>query len=43
VVLDVRGRPVVLFEYDWAVDLTRDRLPDVDFAETAHGVVARDV
>ena len=42
VVLDVRDRPVVLFERDWAVGLAEKHLPDVVFAETAQGVVARD-
>lgn len=42
VVRDIRDRMVVLFQYDWAVGLARDRLPEVTFAETAHGVVARE-
>ncbi|HUU01067.1 MAG TPA: peptide chain release factor 3 [Myxococcota bacterium] len=42
VVLDLRNRPVVLFERDWAVGLAEERLPDVAFAETAQGVVVRD-
>jgi peptide chain release factor 3 len=42
VVLDVRERPVVLFERDWSVRFARERLPDVEFSETALGVVARD-
>ena len=43
VVLDLRERPVVLFEHDWSIGLSQERLPDVDFAETALGVVVRDV
>jgi peptide chain release factor 3 len=43
VVLDLRDRPVVLFEHDWAVDFAKERMPGVIFAETAQGVVARDV
>ncbi len=42
VVRDIRDRMVVLFQYDWAVGLAREKLPDITFAETAHGVVARD-
>ncbi|MFO8070886.1 MAG: peptide chain release factor 3 [Polyangia bacterium] len=43
VVLDVRERPVILFERDWSIRFARERLPDVEFAETAQGVVVRDV
>jgi len=43
IVLDVRERPVVLFERDWSVRFAQERLPDVEFAETAQGVVVRDV
>jgi peptide chain release factor 3 len=43
VVLDVRGRPVVLFERDYSVGLAHKRLPEVEFAETAQGVVIRDI
>ena len=43
VVLDIRDRPVVLFEYDWLVRYAQERLEDVTFAETAQGVVVRDV
>jgi peptide chain release factor 3 len=42
VVLDVRDRPVVLFEHDWSIRLAQERLPDVELAETAIGVVVRD-
>ncbi|MBI5490643.1 MAG: peptide chain release factor 3 [Deltaproteobacteria bacterium] len=42
IVYDVRGRPVVLFDRDWAVRFAQERLPDVDFAEAAEGVVVRD-
>lgn len=42
VVLDVRERPVVLFERDWSVGLAEERLPELLFAETAQGVVIRD-
>lgn len=42
VVVDVRGRPVVLFEQEWSVRLASDRLKGVVFAETAQGVVVRD-
>jgi len=42
VVYDVRERPVVLFEHDWAIRYAKERLPDVTFAETAHGVMVRD-
>ena len=43
IVLDIRERPVVLFEHDWSVRFAQERLPDVEFAETAQGVVIRDV
>lgn len=42
VVLDVRDRPVVLFEREWSVGFAEERLPQVLFAETAQGVVVRD-
>ncbi len=42
VVLDVKERPVVLFEREWAVGFSEERLPDVIFDETAQGVVVRD-
>jgi len=42
VVLDIRERPVVLFEREWSIRFARERLPDVEFAETAQGVVVRD-
>lgn len=41
-VRDVRDRPVVLFEREWAVRFARERLPEITFAETAQGVVVRD-
>jgi len=43
VVLDVRDRPVVLFEREWSVGFAQKRLEDVEFTETAQGVVVRDV
>ncbi|RJO66733.1 MAG: peptide chain release factor 3 [Myxococcales bacterium] len=43
VVIDIRERPVVLFERDWSVRFAQERLPDVAFAETAQGVVVRDI
>jgi peptide chain release factor 3 len=39
---DVRGRPVVLFEGQWALDGAKKALPELHFAETAVGVVVRD-
>lgn len=42
VVLDLRERPVVLFERPWSVRLAQERLEDHLFAETAQGVVVRD-
>ncbi len=42
VVIDVRDRPVVLFEREWSVELAQKHLPDVELAETAQGVVVRD-
>lgn len=42
VVFDVRERPVVLFEGEWALRSAEKFLPDIQFAETAHGVVVRD-
>ncbi len=38
---DVRGRPVLLFESEWAVGTAPKYLPDYELAETAHGVVVR--
>jgi peptide chain release factor 3 len=42
VVVDVRERPVVLFEHEWSVRSQEKFLPDLVFAETARGVVVRD-
>jgi len=42
VVRDVRDRPVVLFEGEWALRSAEKFHPDLVFAETAHGVVMRD-
>ncbi|MBW2736467.1 MAG: peptide chain release factor 3, partial [Deltaproteobacteria bacterium] len=42
VVVDVKGRAVVLFEREWSVGFAQDRLSNVAFAETAQGVVVRD-
>jgi peptide chain release factor 3 len=39
--VDVRGRPVLLFESEWHVNTASKYLPDYQFAETAHGVVVR--
>ncbi|MCU0662641.1 MAG: peptide chain release factor 3 [Myxococcota bacterium] len=41
VVLDVRGRPVFLFEGDWGLQTAAKFYPELDFAETAQGVVTR--
>ena len=41
VVVDVRGRPVVLFSGDWQLNAALQDLPDYAFAETARGVVMR--
>ncbi|HLU49326.1 MAG TPA: peptide chain release factor 3, partial [Planctomycetota bacterium] len=42
VVLDVRDRPVLLFEGEWAIRSAEKLRPDLVLAETAHGVVMRD-
>ncbi|MBI6546503.1 MAG: peptide chain release factor 3 [Cyanobacteria bacterium NC_groundwater_1444_Ag_S-0.65um_54_12] len=42
VVLDVRERPVLLFEGDWVIRTAEKHHPDIDFQETAIGVVVRD-
>jgi peptide chain release factor 3 len=39
--IDVRERPVVLFAGDWQLNSAKREFPDIDFAETARGVVAR--
>jgi peptide chain release factor 3 len=41
VALDVRDRPVVLFEHEWSIRISGQRLPGVVFAEVAGGLVAR--
>lgn len=41
VVVDVRGRPVILFSGDWQLNAAMQDLPDYVFAETARGVVMR--
>jgi peptide chain release factor 3 len=41
VVIDIRERPVVLFEHDWSVRFAQERAPEADFTETAQGVVMR--
>jgi peptide chain release factor 3 len=41
VVLDVRDRPVVLFDRDWALQTAERVHPEYVFAETATGVVVR--
>jgi len=41
VVLDVRDRPVVLFDREWALLTTEKLHPELAFAETAVGVVVR--
>jgi len=40
-VVDVRGRPVLLFEGEWQVNFVMKEFPEYIFAETAHGVVLR--
>jgi peptide chain release factor 3 len=40
-VVDVRGRPVLLFAGNWQLKSALEFLPEYEFAETAHGVVAR--
>jgi peptide chain release factor 3 len=41
-VVDVRGRPVLLFEGEWQMNFATRYLPDYVLAETAHGVVRRE-
>ncbi|MFL5264493.1 MAG: peptide chain release factor 3 [Anaeromyxobacteraceae bacterium] len=41
VVLDLRDRPVVLFDRDWALRTAEKLHPELSFAETATGVVVR--
>ena len=41
VVLDVRDRPVVLFDREWALRTAEKLHPEYVYAETAHGVVVR--
>jgi peptide chain release factor 3 len=41
VVVDVRGRPVVLFSGDWQLNAAIQDLPEYNFMETARGVVMR--
>jgi peptide chain release factor 3 len=41
VVLDVRGRVVVLFDREWALRTAEKFHPELRFAETATGVVVR--
>ena len=41
VVLDVRGRPVVLFDREWALRTAEKFHPEYVYAETASGVVVR--
>jgi peptide chain release factor 3 len=41
VVLDVRERPVVLFDREWALQTAQKFHPELCFAETASGVVVR--
>jgi peptide chain release factor 3 len=40
-VVDVRGRPVLLFQAEWELNSARRSLPDHEFAETARGVTRR--
>jgi peptide chain release factor 3 len=40
-VLDVRDRPVVLFDREWALRTAERFHPELQFAETASGVVVR--
>jgi peptide chain release factor 3 len=42
VAVDVRGRPVLLFEGDWGLRTAERFHPELVFAETAVGVVVRD-
>ena len=39
-VVDVRGRPVVLFQGEWQLNSAKREFPDVLYAETARGVIA---
>jgi peptide chain release factor 3 len=39
-VVDVRGRPVVLFQGEWQLNSAKREFPGVSYAETARGVVA---
>ncbi len=41
VVLDVRGRPVVLFDREWALRTAEKFHPEYQYVETASGVVVR--
>ena len=41
VVVDVRERPVMLFAGDWQLNAALRDLPEIDFAETATGVLFR--
>jgi peptide chain release factor 3 len=42
VVVDVRGRPVILFAGDWQLNAALRDLPAYEFAETASGVLVRE-
>jgi peptide chain release factor 3 len=42
VVVDVKARPVVLFEGEWNLHAAQKFNPELRFAETAQGVVVRD-
>ena len=42
VVVDVRGRPVILFAGDWQLNAALRDFPDYVFAETARGVLVRE-
>lgn len=42
VVHDVRERPIMLFDGDWALRTAEKHLSDLSLAETAHGVIVRD-
>ncbi len=42
VVMDVRERPVILFEGEWVLRTAERHHPDIDFQEAAFGVVVRD-
>jgi peptide chain release factor 3 len=41
VVLDIRDRPVALFDSEWPIRTAEKYLPELEFAEIAHGVVVR--